>query len=171
MDNNFGQNQGNGYGQNNGAQQNGYDPRFAQQGQQDPMYTQQNGYDPRYAQQGQQNFGGFYVHPLAGIMEQIKAHGDSAFGKALASVILSDIPLGSIIAIILAAVAKGGAKKAEGLASSYGLPAGGKVTAAKILSTIGLILGIVCTVAYAVSFITGLLGGLMYDIDIGSGYL
>ena len=70
---------------------------------------------------------------------------DSAFGKTLASVIMAWWPVTSVIAIILGAIGLKNVNKAEEIAANYGVSAGGKKVAAKIMGKIGLIGGIVMT--------------------------
>ena len=76
---------------------------------------------------------------------EARGYADAAFGKTLASVILTGFPVGSIIAIILGAIGLKAVKRAEEIAANYGVSAGGKKVAAKIMGKIGLISGIVMT--------------------------
>ncbi|MBQ8038843.1 MAG: hypothetical protein IJ274_03060 [Lachnospiraceae bacterium] len=74
---------------------------------------------------------------------------NGAFGKALASVIMVNFPIVSLVSVILGALALKGVKKADELAAAYGVEAGGKRTAAKIMGMIGTIYGAVITCYYA----------------------
>ncbi len=76
---------------------------------------------------------------------QVQSLVNSAFGKALASVIMAEIPIASIIAIIMGSKALKLVDSANALAAQYGISAGGKCVAARILGKIGKIVGIVMT--------------------------
>lgn len=73
---------------------------------------------------------------------------DSAFGKALASVIMAEFPIASIIAIFMGRKATSLIAEADKLAAQTGLKASGKRIAAKIMSIVGFIAGIVNSVMY-----------------------
>ena len=104
-----------------------------------------------------------YTTPAPQNVPEIEACAGSAFGKALASVIISWLPIGSIIAIILSSGALKLVKRANELAAHYGISAGGKAIAAKILGIVGKVSSIVVTVIYALYFLVlvGLIGSLM----------
>ena len=78
---------------------------------------------------------------------------DSAFGKTLASVIMAWWPVTSVIAIILGALGLKNVNKADEIASNYGVSAGGKRLAAKIMGKIGLIGGIAMTAFWFIYFL------------------
>ena len=78
---------------------------------------------------------------------------NKAFTKGLISAILSEIPAASIASIVLGAGAQSAAAEAEQIAARYGISAGGKCKAGKILGTIGKIVGIVSTIFWALYFI------------------
>ena len=78
---------------------------------------------------------------------------DSAFGKTLASVIMAWWAVTSIIAIIFGAIGIKNVNKAEELETNYGVSAGGKKVAAKIMGKIGLIGGIVMTAFWSIYFL------------------
>ncbi len=80
---------------------------------------------------------------------EVKKLADSAFGKALASLICSAFPVASFIAIFLAASGLSKSKKASKLAENYGVSAGGKNIAARIMSIIGLVESISMTAFWA----------------------
>ena len=84
---------------------------------------------------------------------EVENAADSAFGKGLASVIMSSFPITSIIAIFLGAGGLSGAKRTNAIAAHYGIEAGGKNIAARILSTIGLISSIVMTSFWGLYFL------------------
>ena len=83
---------------------------------------------------------------------RIKQLADSAFGKGLASVIMSGFPIVSIFAIFMAIAGKKASNEADALAKTMNVSAGGKNIAARILSIIGLVESIVCTCIYAFYF-------------------
>ncbi len=78
---------------------------------------------------------------------------DSAFGKSLAATIMAWFPICSILSIIFGSMGLKLVKKAEQMAAYYGVSAGGKKIAAKILGKIGKISGIVMTAFYGFYFI------------------
>ncbi len=75
---------------------------------------------------------------------------NSAFGKALASVIMAELPIASIIAIFMGSSANKLVAKAENLAAQYGTKAGGKKIAAKIMGKIGFFMGIGMTIFWGI---------------------
>lgn len=75
---------------------------------------------------------------------------NSAFVKALVSVIVVNFV--SLVGVILGVLALKGVKKTDELAAAYGVEAGGKRTAAKIMGMIGTIYGAVLTVFYSLYF-------------------
>ena len=87
---------------------------------------------------------------------------NSAFGKALASVIMAWFPITCIISIFLSSGALKLVAQANQLAANYGIGAPGKNIAAKVLGTIGKISSIIMTVIYGLYFllIFSLLGSL-----------
>ena len=87
------------------------------------------------------------------IIPEVEECVNAAFGKALASAILGfgvGLPIISIIAIILGNSALNKVKEVNELAAYYGVSAGGKAVAAKVLSKVGKISGIALTVFWAV---------------------
>lgn len=82
------------------------------------------------------------------VKAEVASNADSAFGKSLAAVILANFPICSIIAIIMGSLGLKAANTTRELADRYGISAGGKCTAAKIMGLIGMIYGIVNTAAY-----------------------
>lgn len=94
---------------------------------------------------------------------EVDACAGSAFGKSLAAAIMAWFPICSIIAIILGSGGLKMVKRANELAAHYGVSAGGKNVAAKILGMVGKIAGIVMTVIYSIYFvvIVGMIGSLM----------
>ena len=85
-----------------------------------------------------------FVHP------EVQAKEDSAFGKGLASLILAELPIGSIIAIGLGSKAQALAAESKQMAAFYGVDTHGKGQAGRILGKIGKILGIVMTCIYPI---------------------
>ena len=77
---------------------------------------------------------------------------DSAFGKGLAATIMAWFPIVSIVAIAMGSSGLNLVEQAQVIAAQYGAEAGGKATAAKILSKIGKIAGIVMTIFWAFYF-------------------
>ena len=77
---------------------------------------------------------------------------DEAFSKALTSTIMAVFPITSIIAIFFSSKSKKLIKEAETLARKNNYALSGKIKAAKILSTIGTIAGLVLTGYYLIEF-------------------
>lgn len=77
---------------------------------------------------------------------------NGAFGKALASLIMANFPIVSIVGIIMGAMALKGVKKTDELAAASGVEAGGKRTAAKIMGIIGTAYSSAMTAFYALYF-------------------
>lgn len=103
-----------------------------------------------------QNFDDYSDYTDQGSRNQLASLANSAFVKGLISVILAEIPIGSIVAIFLGIMAGKSAKEAEAMASRMNCSAGGKCKAGKILGMIGKILGIVMScfwVFYLVFFV------------------
>lgn len=129
--------------------QQGYSaqPVYQQQG-----YPAQQGYNqsPYYAAQApvyQQGVPQYQTtHP---VVEECVG---SAFGKALASVIICSLPIGSLIGIFLGNSGLNYAERANVLAAQYGCRAGGKNIAAKILGKIGKITSVVMTIFWGIYF-------------------
>lgn len=80
---------------------------------------------------------------------QVEACVDSAFSKSLAATIMAWFPFCSIVGIILGCVGSTLVKKANDLAAIYGISAGGKNVAAKVLAMVGKIAGIAMTAFWA----------------------
>ena len=72
-----------------------------------------------------------------------------AFNKALASAIMSNFPIASIIAIVQGNQALNQVKRIKELAEPYGIFAGGKYIAARVLALIGKFSGIAMTIFWA----------------------
>ena len=87
--------------------------------------------------------------PSSDCQREIDSLSGPAFGQALASVILAWYPIGSLIALILGSSALKKVRRANELAERYGVSAGGKIIAAKIMGKIGKISGIVLTIFYS----------------------
>ena len=75
---------------------------------------------------------------------------NSAFYKALASVIMSQFPIVSIFAIFIARKANSLLAQAEKQARCSGLSLGGKRIPTKIMGLVGLIAGIVNSIYYVI---------------------
>lgn len=103
------------------------------------------------------------VEPQKESNSEVEECAGSAFGKSLAAAIMAWFPICSIIAIILGSGGLKRVKRANELAAHYGVSAGGKNVAAKILGMVGKIAGIVMTVIYSLYFviIIGMIGTLM----------
>lgn len=80
---------------------------------------------------------------------QLKALAEEAFSNGLAAVIMAEFPVASIFAIFKGRKAQKLAKEAENMAAGYGISAGGKNVAAKVMGIVGKISGIVNTALYA----------------------
>ena len=105
-------------------------------------YYDQQGY---YAQQPVQN-----EDPRAAAANYVEQMAGSVFGKALASMILSQFPITSVIAIILGASANSALNEIKKVAEGYGIKGGGKYMASRVLSKIGLFSGIAMTVFWTI---------------------
>ncbi len=79
----------------------------------------------------------------------VAAYADEAFGKSLASAIMSQFPVASFFAIGFGHKGLKLVDQARAAAAYYGISAGGKATAAKVLGTIGKIAGIVYSVVWS----------------------
>lgn len=106
------------------------------------------------------NYG--YV-PQAPVMEQnyqqnraaeayVKPIVDSAFAKSLAATIMSQFPVVSIVAIFMGSSGLELVRQAEQMAAQYGISAGGKCTAAKVLGKVGKFAGIGYTIFWVLYF-------------------
>lgn len=118
-----------------------------------PQYQQAPQYQQPYGQPQYQ-----YAQPQAPVQAQqnhpaIAECADSAFGKGLAATIMAWFPIVSIVAIAMGSSGLNLVEQAQVIAAQYGVEAGGKATAAKILSKIGKIGGIVMTIFWAFYFI------------------
>lgn len=80
---------------------------------------------------------------------QLKELTENAFSNGLAAVIMAEFPVASIFAIFKGHKAQKLAREAENMAAGYGLSAGGKNVAAKVMGIVGKISGIVNTALYA----------------------
>ncbi len=80
---------------------------------------------------------------------QMKTLVEGTFGKALASVIMAQFPIASIIAIFTGRKASKMVAQIDELAAETGIAPGGKRTASKIMSLVGFISGIYYTAFYA----------------------
>ena len=118
-------------------------------------FNEQNTYEQNpysYQQPYQAPVCPYPVQPRPEDVPGLKEMTDSAFGKGLASVIMAEFPIASIIAIIMGSKAKKQVQEADRLAAQHGTKAPGRRTAAKILGNVGFGLGIGCTVLYAILF-------------------
>ena len=127
---------------------------------QQPYYgnAPQNGYPQNgYPRQGYAPYTNGYYPPVYQQQPQTNPHVEesagSAFGKSLAATIMSNFPICSIIAIVLANKGLKLAKQTDEMAAYYRVEAGGKNVAAKVLGKIGLICGIVMTVIWSIYFL------------------
>ena len=101
---------------------------------------------PTFPPQPQYN----YSQPVqTPVVPELKSCVESAFSKALASVIMAGFPIASILSIIFGSLALKNVKKAEDIANYYRVSSGGKKIAAKIMGKIGKITGIVMTCFYS----------------------
>ena len=121
-----------------GYQQPAYqEPAYQQPAYQQPAYQQPVYQQPVYQQP---------VAPAPTSAPAAQAYADEAFGKGLAATIMAWFPITSIIAIAMGGKGLGLLEQAEAIAAQYGVSAGGKAIAAKILSKIGKIGGIAMTI-------------------------
>lgn len=98
-----------------------------------------------------------YAQQPSGEHPAVTASADAAFGKSLAAAIMCSFPITSIIAIILGSAGLSLVEETNRLAAQYGVSAGGKNVAAKVLGMIGKIAGIVMTVFWGLYFLILLL--------------
>ena len=123
-------------------------PDYQQPAYQEPAYQQPAYQQPVYQQP-------VYQQPVAPAPTSVPAAAacaDEAFGKGLAATIMAWFPITSIIAIAMGGKGLGLLEQAEAIAAQYGVSAGGKAIAAKILSKIGKIGGIAMTIFWGVYF-------------------
>lgn len=118
-------------------------PGYQQPAYQEPAYQQPVYQQPVYQQP---------VAPAPTSVPAAEACADEAFGKGLAATIMAWFPITSIIAIAMGGKGLGLLDQAEAIAAQYGVRVGGKAIAAKILSKIGKIGGIVMTIVYGFYF-------------------
>ena len=104
---------------------------------QQPYYPQQPVYQPPAA-----------PYPQAEQVPNWQECEASSFKKALTSVILSTIPIGSIISIVMGAKGRSIAERAISYAKRHSIPVSGKTKAAAIMAKAGMITGIVFTAIY-----------------------
>lgn len=83
----------------------------------------------------------------------VQAYVDAAFGKALASAIMCEFPIASIIAIIFGCKALSMMETAKAVAASMGIKPSGKLIAVNILGKIGKIAGIIMTIFWGIYLI------------------
>lgn len=96
------------------------------------------------------------TEPSPKVIPEIEECVNAAFGKALASAILGffvGLPIGTIVGIFLGNSALKKVKEANEMAAYYGVSAGGKAIAAKVLGMVGKISGIAMTVFWAGYFV------------------
>lgn len=141
MEQNYQYNQGNAY---NNQQQYGYQQQYSQQqyGYQYPVQV------PAYRQSS----------PSAESV--VASYAEQAFSKGLAAAIMCQFPIASFVAIGFGHKAVKLADQAKTMAQTYGISAGGKANAAKILGMVGKIAGIV----YSVSWGIGILYYVIYFV-------
>ncbi|MBR4287241.1 MAG: hypothetical protein IKT55_06020 [Clostridia bacterium] len=114
---------------------NNYQPVYEQ-----PQQTQQPQFEqPVYQQPAQPNI----------LPPDIQQRIDGVFGKALASTIMSEFPIASIIAIFFGNNALKEIMELMDICRTMGMRLPGKLVAARILGIVGKISGIVCTCIYA----------------------
>ncbi len=87
------------------------------------------------------------------IKDEIAGLAGSAFGKGLAATIMANFPITCYISIFMGLAGLGKAKKAAALAEENGLRAGGKNTAGKVLSIVGLAYGAYMSLTYTAIFV------------------
>lgn len=94
------------------------------------------------------------VQPVGPTVEQVVHDlADKAFGKALASAIMSAFPVTSIIAIVMGSKALKLVNQARDIATPYGVKGGAKYFVARGLGLYGKFTGILMTVVWALYFL------------------
>lgn len=83
----------------------------------------------------------------------VESYVNAAFTKSLASVIMCEFPVASIIAIVMGSKGLEFVEAAKTLAAQRGVKPSGKNIAANILGKIGKIAGIVMTIFWGVYFL------------------
>ncbi len=121
-------------------------PAYQEPAYQQPVYQQPAYQEPAYQQPVYQQ----PVAPAPTSAPAAEACADEAFGKGLAATIMAWFPITSIIAIAMGGKGLGLLDQAEAIAAQYGVRVGGKAIAAKILSKIGKIGGIVMTIFWSI---------------------
>lgn len=98
-----------------------------------------------------ENYAPTYTQPpvVPSVDQMVAEMSDKAFGKALASAIMSNFPIASIIAIVQGNQALNQVKRIKELAEPYGIFGGGKYIAARVLALIGKFSGIAMTIFWA----------------------
>jgi len=107
----------------------------------------QNNYQPPV-----ENYAPTYTQPpvvVPSVDQMVAEMSNSAFNKALASAIMSNFPIASIIAIVQGNQALNQVKRIKELAEPYGIFAGGKYIAARVLALVGKFSGIAMTIFWA----------------------
>ncbi len=107
----------------------------------------QNNYHPPV-----ENYAPTYTQPpvvVPSVDQMVAEMSNSAFNKALASAIMSNFPIASIIAIVQGNQALNQVKRIKELAEPYGIFAGGKYIAARVLALVGKFSGIAMTIFWA----------------------
>ena len=135
---------------------NNYQPQYQQEQYQQPQYQQ-----PQYQQPVQTNI----------LPPDIQQRIDGVFGKALASTIMSEFPIASIIAIFFGNNALKEIMELMDICRTMGIRLPGKLVAARILGIVGKISGIVCTCIYAgLAAFYSLYFGLLFLAFLGGGF-
>ena len=133
-------------------------PAYQQAPYQQPAYQQAPTAQPAYQQTPyqqtpyqQDNFYQAQQNPYA--EQEVANYANSSFKKGLAALIMASFPVTSIISIFMGSGAIKRSKRASELASQYGVSAGGKSIAGKIMGIIGLIEGIFMTIWWPIYII------------------
>ncbi len=181
MNNNYNQNQ-NGYNQDTNQappsyNPNGYQapPSYNPNGYQAPPSYNPNGYqappsynpNPYQAPSYNYNYDNNYAQQTAPASPEVNELASSSLTRGIVALILAEIPIVSIVAIILGFSAKGKGQKAQNLAKQLYCKCPAKAIVGRILGIVGGIYGIFMTVFWPIYiiymiYIFGFLGNSYY---------
>ena len=95
---------------------------------------------------------------------------NKVFGKALAAIIMTQIPLCCFISLFLGNNALKAANEIINLCSSYGIPIPGKLKTAKVLARVGKFVGLGFSIYYSISIVLFIINLISAFVSGGSAY-